>query len=285
MTVFRLSLCLMLLIAPTSVARAAESPDRVVSANLCGDQLLMSLADPDQIASLSPLSRDPQMSFLAAQAKAFPVNRASGEDLVKLDADLILTGPYDNRYTRALLAERAIRFEALAPWTSLRTGEEQVRWLATLLGHPERGEKLIAEIETARKRLVGLAPADATGRRPSILVLHRRGYVFHVGLTGELLASAGFVDAAAGMGIGEAGFVGLETILRARPDYLLVSRQVDAPEDQGEAFLEHPALTRMYPPSRRLVVSDRLTLCGGPSTPALIDALVGEIRAKVLDQN
>src|SRR5450631_2007243 len=80
---------------------AAAAPQRVVSANLCGDQLLLALADPDQIASLSPFAGDPDLSFLAERARAFPHNRGSVEDIIRLEADLVLIGPYDGSYARA----------------------------------------------------------------------------------------------------------------------------------------------------------------------------------------
>jgi iron complex transport system substrate-binding protein len=51
--------------------------------------------------------------------------------------------------------------------------------------------------------------------------------------------------------------------------------------DLGSAFLHHPSLLRALPPERRLTIPARLSLCGGPSTPVLIDTLAAEARAKV----
>ena len=42
-------------------AIAQAIPHRVASINLCTDQLLLALADPAQIASLSPYARDPAL--------------------------------------------------------------------------------------------------------------------------------------------------------------------------------------------------------------------------------
>ena len=43
----------------------AEAPRRVVSFNQCGDQLVLALADPGQIAGLSPYAADPTLSAVA----------------------------------------------------------------------------------------------------------------------------------------------------------------------------------------------------------------------------
>src|SRR3954471_22937984 len=49
----------------TAASAHAETPQRVVSFNLCADQLVVSLADPGQIAALSPYARDDHLSVVA----------------------------------------------------------------------------------------------------------------------------------------------------------------------------------------------------------------------------
>ena len=132
----------------------------------------------------------------------------------------------------------------------------------------------------------GIRGSAQCGGRTSIpprtsIVLQRRGYVFHAGLTPEIAAIAGLRDAAPAAGVSRSGFVSLEALVAARPDYLIVSDADQRAEDEGEALLVHPALAALYPPDRRLVAPDRLTICDGPSTPALIATLGREIRAKV----
>lgn len=263
-------------------AHAQTGPKRVVSANLCADQILLELADPDQIVSLSPFAADPTMSFLAARARDYPANRGTGEALVMLQADLVLVGPYDSRYTRDLLGARHMRFLTLSPWSSLAEGFAQIRTLAETLGHSGRGEGLIKRIEDALGKIANLAKSD--GPAPTSLVLHRRGFVFHAGVTGEILERAGLRDAAQRLGVNGSGFVQMERLLTDRPDFLIVADNQERPEDQGEALLVHPALLKFFPLERRLVIPDELTLCGGPSTPALIDRIGQEIRAKVLQR-
>ncbi|WP_204320163.1 hypothetical protein, partial [Klebsiella oxytoca] len=59
----------LLVLAPA----VAAAPRRVVSFNLCADQLVLALADPGQIAALSPYARNPAISAAAAAAGGFPV--------------------------------------------------------------------------------------------------------------------------------------------------------------------------------------------------------------------
>ena len=54
----------------------------------------------------------------------------------------------------------------------LAAGRAQIRQFAALLGHPERGEALIAEIDAARERLVA-APRP---RNSTALLIGNGGY-------------------------------------------------------------------------------------------------------------
>ena len=50
-------------------APAKAAPERIVSLNLCADQMLLALADRGQIAALSHLATDPGISAAAEAAR------------------------------------------------------------------------------------------------------------------------------------------------------------------------------------------------------------------------
>ena len=52
----------------------ADAPRRVVSMNLCTDQLAMLVAGEGQLLSVSPLSADPRGSAMADVAAGYPLN-------------------------------------------------------------------------------------------------------------------------------------------------------------------------------------------------------------------
>ncbi len=261
----------------TFAATAAERPSRVVSLNLCADQLLLRLADPHQIGSLSPLSRDTAMSHLAGEARAFAANDGKGESILFSGADLVVTGTFGQQARTALLRRQGFDVETLEPWRSLAHGREQIRSLAKRLGHADRGEILIAEIDDALARSSNIVPP---GR--SILVYYRRGWVpASDSLVGEILRHMGFVLHQDALGLKRGGVVRLETIVSSPPDFLLLDEDSARAVDNGSALLTHPALAAAVTPERRLFVAGALSLCGGPSTPALIDALAAQVRAKI----
>ena len=272
---------LALLVVTLFVAPAMARPERVVSINLCADQLLVALADPGQIAALSPLARDKKLSFVARAATSFPTHRGTAEDLIRAKADLILVGPYDNRYLKSFIAEKGVPVLTLGHWTSLDQGRAEIRKLAAALGTPERGAELIDAIDRALAHNRAIAPINT-----SAVMLHRRGYISGSdGISAEVAASIGLKDAAPTLGLPQGGFVPLEQLIANKPDFIVISDARAKAEDQGTALLQHPAIAALYPAQKRIVLPDRLTICGGPATPELIARFGAEVHAKTGSKN
>lgn len=272
-----LRLALALLMSVVALPCVSAAPQRVVSINLCADQLLVALAAQAQIAALSPMARDQQLSFVADAARDLPVHRGTAEDIVKMGADLVLVGPYDNRYLLSFIAEKGVPVLTLGYWTSLEQGRAEIQKLADALGVPERGVALIAAIDKALADNQNVA-----AKHPSAVMLHRRGYVSGSdGITAEIAARLGVRDSAPELGLPQGGFVPLEKLIATKPDFIIVSDARAQAEDQGTALLQHPAIKALYPPQKQIVLPDRLTICGGPATPELIRTFGDEIRAKL----
>lgn len=265
-----LALCIALWAAS---AHAQAAPKRVVSFNLCADQLVVALADPEQIAGLSPYATDPGLSVVAGKAKAFRKADWQAESTLLLDPDLVLVGPNDRSVTRRMLTSQGLRVVETGFVSDLASARRQIREMAALLGHSERGEKLIAELERSRARL---AAAAGTGDRTA-LVVERGGYTQGpASLAATLLAEAG-LKAPAGAPAGYGGFIPLERFLLLKPDLVFLKDPPNAATDQGALFLLHPALRELYPPQRRVALPTRYTMCGGPALIAAFDYMADEI--------
>ena len=91
-----------LLLVAVHHAALAEAP-RIASINVCTDQLLLALADPQQILGLSPYSRDAVRSWAAKDAAKYPRLSGEAEDILVLKPDLVVAGRVTRRATRELL--------------------------------------------------------------------------------------------------------------------------------------------------------------------------------------
>lgn len=265
-------------LAGGAVAQEAATqppPQRIVSINVCADQLLLALADPSQIASLSNRATDPELSYLAGRAAEFPHAAFNAESVVRLQPDLILAGRLTRLATREMLGRLGYEVVLLNSIRSVDAGIEQIREIAALVGHPERGEALVADIEAALAEAAALPPPGGE----TVAAYQRRGYLVGTSsLITDLLARIGLANAADGFTAATGGYVRLEEIVAGAPDYLVVAALDTTPGDQGMALLAHPALERLYPLERRIVLPDRLTSCAGPALPEAIRHLVAEAR-------
>lgn len=265
MSVWRASLGACLLLLGNATGRAAEPPRHVVSFNLCADQLLLALADPAQIAALSPYATDATLSVTAKQGAAFPKIDWNSESVVNLAPDLVLSG-FTDRPTQAILAATGLRVVQVALVRNLDEARAQVREIAALLGHPERGEMLAEKLRRAELDL------EAAALRPprTAIVLQREGYTEGTeSLVAAMLATAGLVPPPNARG-GIGGFMDMETLLTTGPDVLVLQETVSRAGDQGALFLTHPALRARYDETKRINLPSRYTLCGGP---ALLEGL------------
>ncbi|WP_322516610.1 ABC transporter substrate-binding protein [Rhodopseudomonas palustris] len=253
---------------------AIAASARIASINMCTDQLLIALADPVQIVGLGPYARDPHLSWSAKQARSFPRLSGEAEDLLLLAPDIVLAGRYGKAATRELLRSNGIAIEEFDVPRNIDDVKAQIRRVGDLAGHPERADAIIARID----RSVARTRAMASRWRDRILPVSRRGWIAGSdGLLSSLLEVAGLSNAAAEIGLTYGGFASLETIVASRPDLLLVADDKPFAEDQGKALLLHPAIQRAYPPNRRLVFPDQLTMCGGPMLPDALDQLADSI--------
>ena len=257
-----------------SPAFAAGLP-RVASMNVCTDQLLMSLADPEQILGLSRYSRDRLESWAANDARRYRILSGGAEDILVLRPDIVVASLFDKRSTRELLKENGLRLAEFAVPRNLEEVKAQIRQMGEIVQHADRAAAEVARLDAAMAR----ARRAVVEKRYAVLPLSRRGWVAGGdSLISSLLAETGLFNAAGNLGVGTGGYVSLEAIVNAKPDFLLVSEAGDRAEDDGRAFLLHPALERFYPPEKRIVIPDRLTVCGGVMLAEALDVLVAELK-------
>jgi iron complex transport system substrate-binding protein len=252
-------------------AFAANLP-RIVSMNVCSDQLLLSLADPEQILGLSRYSRD---AWVSGDVRRYPRLSGGAEDVLVLKPDIVLANLFDKRSTRELLKANGMHLAELSVPRTLDEVKGQIRELGDIVGHRDRAVQQIARLDAALAR----ARQAVADRHYRVLPLSRRGWVAgRDGFVGSLLAETGLFNAAGDLGFSFGGFASLEAIVSLKPDLLLVSQAGDFARDDGQAFLLHPALARFYPPEKRIVIPERLTECGGVTLAEALDVLTAELK-------
>lgn len=264
----RLGLALWLTVALPLAA--AERPQRVVSVNLCADQLLLLLAEADQVASVSHLAIEPLSSFVAEQAHAYPLNHARAEELIALQPDLVLATTHTNPRLLTTLETLGYRVEKLAIGHRLEEIVNNIRHLASLLHRPERGESLI---RTMQMRLEE-SDTNLSAQRPGALFYQPRGYTSgSKTLQDEALRLAGWRNLAAEQGIEGYAPVDLERLLRWQPQRIFTSIYDGSGDSLAERQLAHPVLTRLLAGRPLEPIPYKYWICPGPMLAEAVAAL------------
>lgn len=253
-----------LLLAAALSPAAAERPHRVVSLNLCTDQLLLALADRSDIASVSFLAADRELSALADRAVGLPANRHRLEEIVAARPDLVLIGRQASPIIEGALRRLGypvLEVEIVPP--DLATVKAQIAAVAEALGVPQRGAAIIADIDRRVAALRSAAPAQ----RPVAAIYQPSGYALGRGsLSDEILRLAGFDNLADRVGLRGYGPVPLEVLVAGDPDVLILDEDARDRRSLAQQMLDHPALDRQFPAERRIAVPRRLWICGGAFT-------------------
>jgi iron complex transport system substrate-binding protein len=248
---------------------------RIASMNVCTDQLLLTLADPGQILGLSRYSREKFQSWAADDARRYRILSGGAEDILVLHPDVVVASLFDKRSTRELLKQQGLHLAEFSVPRNLDEAKAQIRRMGDITGHPDRATAEIARLDAAIAR----ARQAVADKRYTVLPLSRRGWVSGSdSLVSSLLAETGLFNAAGDLGVSFGGYASLEAIVSLKPDFIVVSDAGDYAEDDGSAFLLHPALDRFYPPQKRIVIPELLTVCGGVMLADALDVLVKELK-------
>lgn len=132
-------------------AGASAAPSRVASLNLCADELVLAIAAPEQVASVTHLARDPHETPYWRRARRHDANDGSVVSVAGLRPDLIVTmGGLG--HDRARLARRIGAELIDLPYPqSLDDVERSIVRIAAALDRAERGRRLIRAIRRLRE--------------------------------------------------------------------------------------------------------------------------------------
>jgi iron complex transport system substrate-binding protein len=254
--------------APAPAAKAPAVPQRIVSINLCADQLVLALADRGQIAGLTKNATDVEMSGEAAKARGIPLLSNSAEQILAIEPDLIVGMPASRSAALAALPEADYPLLDLETADRLDQIYASIHQTAAAVGHPARGEALVARMQG---ELAGL-PRPGRGRVAAYY--QRRGYMTGTGtLIDELMGRVGLVNLAGKLGKPPLSQLSLEEMVAARPDFLIVESATDTVTDQGSEMLHHPALKDIP----RISVPQAWTVCGSPAYTQAARSIVDQI--------
>lgn len=250
-------------------AAAAPAPRRVVSMNLCTDEMAMLIAAPGQLHSVSFLAADPISSVMAPQASRYAVNHGQAEEIFLMQPDLVLAGTYTAKATVELLRRLGVRVEQFAPENSFDDIRASLRRMGEVLGQQQQAEDLVADLD---RRLAAVKAGDHAGMTAAIY--YANNYTSGSGtLIDDVMTKAGLVNIATKFGYAGMERLPLELLVLSDPDLLVTAdRGYSAPALAQQGF-DHPAFQAQAALSGAVDLASRYTICGAPFTAEAVRLL------------
>ncbi len=258
-----------------AAAVAEQPPLRVVSLNLCTDQLLIALAEPEQIAAVSLLADEPMMSNYVAKAKTYPAVGNNAEQIIAYSPDLILASNYTDAILSAWLNKFGYRLVALPLVNTLDEVPFRIEEIATLLQRPDEGRRLIDDYNDRMAQIEQSLPPL------KVIVVAANLYVAGAGtIPDQLLTRMGLVNVASTKITNGWAYITLEQLIAWQPDYIILQKDSVNRASRAEQVFDHNALTVLLQDSQRINVPARYWICGGPEI-----AQAGELIQRQIQQS
>ena len=229
-------LCVLNILAQPAFA----APQRIVSTFLCTDEYVFRLVPRGRIAALSYEATDqnPVVSTVADRARGIRTIRPTTETVLSLAPDLVVM--YAGTNPRLHLNLKKLGIAVLdVPWANSLA---DVRTITTMLGEklgaPYKAKELLAGMD--RK----IASARAVAPRPPVkaILYEPNGYAGTGGITDEVMALSGIVNAAPQGRLTRMGTLPVEAVIAARPELLILGGEERSGTARAYMILHHPAL-------------------------------------------
>ena len=263
-----------------SMVSAGPKPTRIVSINLCTDQLLLQLVGHKRIASVTYLAADPYISYSANRAVGLVKNHGLAEEVIELRPDLILAGAFTSRPTTSLLKKlgyRVIEFEMAGSFKTLR---QNIIKAGEVLDEENKARRLVAQFDTALGRV---AP---NGHLVSAVILQPNAAgAGNVSLLDDIFRSANLTSISLGQGILGIGWLTLDRVIWAQPELIISDLDPSWPS-LGHLAMRHPAYRAIRDKQGRVPslvnLPANLWNCGGPQVAKAV-SILAKARADALD--
>lgn len=173
--------------------------------------------------ALSALATDPDVSAHWEAARGIPLIRGGAEALIRLKPDLVLVSSNSSPLMGAMLKQLGVRVLELCIPTDFDELRDQLRVVGRSLGEEARTEGIVRDMDARLARLKARRPAVA--QRPTALFYFQDRFTpgSHT-FANAILEVAGFRNLSASNGSGSGVSASEESILMARPQYLILTR-------------------------------------------------------------
>ena len=256
---------------------AAEAPRRIVSLNLCTDQLLVDLVARERIAAVSFLATDRTLSAAASKLRDIKQVRGTAEEVLALQPDLVIAGEYTTGPTVDLLKRLGVNVLVVPLAADFAGMKETLRTIAKATATEPRAEEIIADFDER----ISAARSTVPGR-PTALAYQVNSLASGAGtLLDAALQAAGYHNIARDIRLGPAGRLPLEQLIVSPPDLVVLANSASDFRTVLADNLRHPAFAALLNKRPYVHLAMPLWMCATPKIAEAVEILASMKRTGV----
>ena len=251
----------------------AGYPQRVVSINLCTDELAILLSKPGQLVSVTTLVKDPQLSRYWQLAKRYRSHKVSLEQIISLKPNLVLASQYTPKAIRQRLIRLGYRLYILPEAKTISQVKKNIIALGVQLGNKDKADRLVTKIERQLNAFDSVSRVKKNKLLDILIYLPGGTSRSDKGLLNQLVEKAGMRNLAIKKGYSGWHPVSIEQLLRWDPDFLMVIQTESSARSVAKELLTHPAIQYYQKQNRLIAIPTQWISCGNPSMVKTLNRL------------
>ena len=270
---FIAAVCALLFIGATSpfahastTANHAATP-RIVSTNICIDNILIQIFGTTHLVAVSNLVDDPLYSQVPFLDPAIERISFDAENILRLRPSLVLISNFSNHRVVKMLRDSGVTMVTVPFATKLSDISQNIQIIGNAI---QQNAKAKIAAEAIRQQL-GIATPKAD---QFALHVTSNNYIYgRHSLISDAVSYAGLAPVnEQGFGA-NAGFYNVESIIASNPDHLIVDDvgAIASPNLRHDRY--HQALKTAFPHKQRIKIDPRLWSCAHQLTPQIIDMI------------
>ncbi len=265
----------------------AKAPQKILTDSLHLDETLLCVVPAGYLSGVYYLDDEPGISFIAAETKPVQpkLRQVTPETVASLHPDVFLASQWSDPGLIQKVEEMEIPVVVCYGPVTVQQIQDNVKLMGKVVGKEKTGEAVAHQMDERLQKIKGVLQQQPAPKPVGLLVSLMSRYGGKGSLYDVLTQKAGFINGIAAAGLSNGALLTPEAVLKANPDFFLLSQPYGEEKAQYDPFvqqfLDTPALASLQG-RRQVALPDRYVYDASPMVVYGIEAMANAAYGKIL---
>lgn len=269
------------------VVSLSEAPQKILTDSLHLDETFLCVVPADHLAGAYYLDAEPGISFIAAETKSVQpkLRQVTPETVAKLHPDVFLASQWSDPGLIQKVEEMGIPVVVCYGPVTVQQIQDNVKLIGKTVGKEKTGDAVVRQMQSQLEEIDHVLKQQSSPKPVGLLVSLMSRYGGKGSLYDTLAQRAGFINGIAAAGLRNGDTLTPEAVLKANPDFFLLSQPYGEEKAQYDPFVQQflntPALVSLQG-RRQAALPDRYVYDASPMVVYGIEAMANAAYGKVI---